>query len=54
MKVGLVTTLDDKYITGFLLTLNSLLNSSPNFNYDIIILEWGELSQKSKDLISIL
>jgi lipopolysaccharide biosynthesis glycosyltransferase len=54
MKVGFVTTLDDKYITGFLLTLNSLLNSSSNFNYDIVILEWGELSQESKDLISLL
>lgn len=54
MNIGFVTTLDDKYITGFLITLNSLLNSSPNFNYDIVILEWGELTQKSKDLISLV
>jgi lipopolysaccharide biosynthesis glycosyltransferase len=28
--------------------------SSPNFNYDIIIFEWGELSDKSKEAIKSL
>lgn len=54
MRVCFTTTLDDKYISGFLITLNSLLKVTPDFNHDIVILEWGELSQESKDLISKL
>lgn len=54
MRTCFTTTLDDKYISGFLITLNSLLKTSPSFNYDIIVLEWGELSDESKDLISKL
>lgn len=54
MKVCFTTTLDDKYLSGFLITLNSILLSSPNFNYDVVIFEWGELSDKSKNVIKLL
>jgi lipopolysaccharide biosynthesis glycosyltransferase len=54
MKICFTTTLDDKYLSGFLITFNSILMSSPNFNYDLIIFEWGELSDESKDIIKKL
>lgn len=54
MKICFTTTLDDKYLSGFLITLNSILLSSPTFNYDVIIFEWGELSDESKNVIKKL
>jgi lipopolysaccharide biosynthesis glycosyltransferase len=51
MNVAFTTILNNKYISGFLLTLNSLLRSSPNFNCDIVIFEWGDLSDDNKNLI---
>jgi len=54
MKIAFTTVLDDKYLAGFLLTLNSILENSPNFNYDIVILEWGDLSDNSKEVIKKL
>lgn len=54
MKIAFTTVLDDKYLAGFLLTLNSILENSPKFNYDIIILEWGDLSDESKNIIKKL
>jgi hypothetical protein len=54
MKICFTTTLDDKYLQGFLLTLNSILISSPTFNYDVVIFEWGELSDNSKNIIKKL
>lgn len=54
MKRAFVTTLDDRYVSGFLITLNSLLKSSKNFDYDLIIFEWGELSDDNKKIISKL
>lgn len=51
MKVGFVTTLDDRYMSGFLLTLNSILKNSKNFNHDVVIFEWGTLSEKNKNTI---
>jgi lipopolysaccharide biosynthesis glycosyltransferase len=50
-KIAFTTVLDDKYLSGFLITLNSILESSKKFNYDVVILEWGELSEESKDII---
>jgi lipopolysaccharide biosynthesis glycosyltransferase len=54
MKIALTTTLDDSYVIGFLITFASILNCSPNFNYDLIIFEWGELSNTNKYLIRTL
>ena len=54
MKIAFTTVLDDKYLSGFLITLNSMLRSSKNFNYDVIVLEWGELSDESKEVIRSL
>jgi hypothetical protein len=51
LKVAFTTVLDDKYVVGFLITLCSILKSSKNFNYDIIVLEWGELSDENKNII---
>jgi lipopolysaccharide biosynthesis glycosyltransferase len=53
-KVAFTTVLDDKYLSGFLLTLNSLIKSSENFNYDIVVFEWGELSKESINVIQQL
>jgi lipopolysaccharide biosynthesis glycosyltransferase len=54
MKVAFTTVLDDKYLVGFLITLNSMLRVSKGFNHDVIILEWGELSDDSKSVIKSL
>lgn len=54
MKICFTTTLDDKYLAGFLITLNSILRSSKNFNYDFVIFEWGTLSDDSKNIIKSL
>lgn len=51
MRVAFTTVLDNKYLVGFLITLNSMLRVSKDFDYDIIILEWGELSNISKEVI---
>ena len=51
MKKALVTLLDDKYLPGGLITINSLVNSSPNLDCEIIIFEWGTLSDESKNLL---
>jgi lipopolysaccharide biosynthesis glycosyltransferase len=51
MKIAFTTTLDDKYLLGFLITFNSILNSTPGFNYDLIIFEWGDLLEDSKNKI---
>jgi lipopolysaccharide biosynthesis glycosyltransferase len=51
MKLGLVTVLNDSYLTGYLVTVNSMIRNTPNFDYDIIIYDWGELSEKSKEII---
>lgn len=52
MKNCIVTILDDKYLSGFLLTLHTIIKSTQNINFDIIVLEWGELSDDSKNIIS--
>jgi lipopolysaccharide biosynthesis glycosyltransferase len=54
MKIALTTTLDDSYIVGFLITFSSILNSNPNFDYDLIILEWGKISNTNKEIIKKL
>ncbi len=46
------TTLSDEYVPGFFFTFGSLLNSTLNFNFDLIIFEWGCLSKQNKDLIT--
>jgi lipopolysaccharide biosynthesis glycosyltransferase len=50
-KIAFTTVLDDKYIKGFFITLNSILIASENFNYDVVILDWGDLSNFNKNQI---
>ena len=53
-KICFTTTLDDKYVKGFLITFNSLLRVSKNFNYDVVVFEWGTLSEENKTIIKSL
>lgn len=53
-KICFTTTLDDKYVKGFLLTFNSLIRTSKNFDYDVVIFEWGNLSNENKTIIKTL
>lgn len=54
MKFAYVTTLCDKYINGFFITFQSILNSHENFDNDLVIIEWGELSDHNKQKIKTL
>lgn len=54
MKIAITTVLDDKYLPGFLITFNSILQSSKNLKYDLVILEWGDLCDDNKKLIKSL
>lgn len=54
MNISFATVLDDKYLKGYLITVNSLLEVTPNFNYQIIIFEWGDLSKNNKNIIKKL
>jgi len=54
VNIAITTVLDDKYLPGFLITFNSILQTSKNLNYDLIILEWGDLSDSNKQLIKSL
>lgn len=53
-KIAFTTVLDDKYLPGFLVTMNSILRRNKNFNYDVIVLDWGELSEESKKVMKSL
>jgi hypothetical protein len=53
-KTAFVTTLDDTYIAGFLITLCSLLENSKDFKHDLVIFEWGKLSKLNKHIIRSL
>jgi lipopolysaccharide biosynthesis glycosyltransferase len=53
-KICFTTTLDDNYVKGFLITFNSLLRASRNFDYDVVIFEWGSLSDDNKEVIRSL
>ena len=48
MKYAFTTTLCDEYIDGFFITFLSILKTTVNFNYDLVIFEWGSLSEKNK------
>ncbi len=50
-RFAFATTLCDTYVKGFLLTLCSILSTTKNFNYDIIVFEWGNLSLNNKELL---
>jgi lipopolysaccharide biosynthesis glycosyltransferase len=50
-KICFTTVLSDSYIQGALVTIYSILQSTPNFNYDFIILDWGELSAVNKAML---
>lgn len=54
MKAGLVTLLCDKFYIGGLVSIYTLLKSTPDFNYPITILEWGELSNSNKNNLKSL
>lgn len=51
MKIALTTTLDDSYVLGFLITFSSIKRCNPNLSYDLVIFEWGELSEINKQKI---
>lgn len=51
MNTAFVTTLDDSYVPGFLLTLHSMFRSCKSFHWDLVILEWGNLSDCNKRII---
>jgi lipopolysaccharide biosynthesis glycosyltransferase len=48
MKSAVVTVLNDNYILGALTTFYSIIKNSPGFNSDIIVLDWGDLSDLNK------
>jgi len=47
-KICFTTILDDTYILGAITMIHSLLASNKNFNYDFLILDWGNLSANNK------
>lgn len=51
MRAAFTTVLDDKYLPGFLTTMSSILASSKSFDHDVVILDWGDLSQESKEVM---
>lgn len=51
MRAAFVTTLSDNFLPGFLASTSSLLKTTPNFNYDIVIIELNPLSETSKNNI---
>ena len=53
MKYAATTILNDGYMDGFLISFYSLLKTTINFNYDLIILEYGSLSKENKILSGI-
>lgn len=54
MKIALTTTLEDNYVQGFLITFRSLLKTSKPFDHDLVIFEWGNLSDTNKEKIKLL
>lgn len=48
MKSALVTVLNDNYILGALTTFYSIVRNTPEFSSDIIVLDWGDLSDLNK------
>jgi len=50
-EIAFCTVLDDKYIEGAKVSLYTLLQSNPDFNYDLKILDWGNLSNKNKNIL---
>jgi lipopolysaccharide biosynthesis glycosyltransferase len=54
MSTAFVTLLDDRYYTGGALSIYTLLKSTPDFNYPIVIIDWGQLSSPNKQKLKIL
>jgi len=54
MKLAFVTLLSDDYCLGGALSIYTLLKSTPNFTYPIVILEWGQLSNSNKKKLKAL
>ena len=52
MKIACCSTLNDRYLDGFLTFFYSLQKHTPNFNYPYYIFEWGELSDASKEFLN--
>ena len=50
-EIAFCTVLDDKYIEGAKVSLYTLLQSNHDFNYDLKILDWGDLSNKNKNIL---
>jgi lipopolysaccharide biosynthesis glycosyltransferase len=54
MSAAFVTTLDDNFVPGYMVAVSTLIATTVNFNYDIVILEWGTLSKANKEKIKQL
>ena len=48
MKSALVTVLNNNYMLGALTTFYSVVKNTPGFNSDIIVFDWGDLSNSNK------
>jgi len=51
MNAAFVTTLDDNFVPGYMVAASTLIATTVNFNYDIVIFEWGTLSEANKEKI---
>lgn len=51
MNAAFVTTLDDNFVPGYIVAVSTLITTTVNFNYDIVIFEWGTLSEVNKEKI---
>jgi lipopolysaccharide biosynthesis glycosyltransferase len=54
MNAAFVTTLDDNFVPGYMVAVSTLIATTVNFNYDIVIFEWGTLSEANKEKIRLL
>lgn len=54
MSTAFVTLLDDQYYTGGALSIYTLIKSTPDFNYPIVVMDWGQLSHINKQKLKSL
>lgn len=53
-NICFTTVLSDNYVQGALVTIYSILQSTPKFDYDFIIFDWGEVSAANKAMLKKL
>jgi lipopolysaccharide biosynthesis glycosyltransferase len=54
MKSAVVTVLNNNYILGALTTFYSIVKNTPGFKSDIIVLDWGDLSDLNKQKLKTI